>query len=59
MAYPYPYTAKASFVGVRLKKSTNQTLKDKYMYLHSVVVHQKYLTSLGELIIGSPALDIY
>ena len=37
------------------KNSTNEMLK----YIHSVVVYQKHLTQLGEMIIFSPRLENY
>ena len=46
----FTYTAKFIFVGVR---------KDRIEYVHSVVVYQKYLTRLGEMIIFSPRLENY
>ena len=64
-ANPFPYTAKFMFVGVRNNKR-NKSDVDRYVeYVHSVVVYQKYLTRLGEMIISrqgskkiiSPKLD--
>ena len=47
-ANPFPHTAKFLFVGVR----NNKTLQIRQIeYIHSVVVYQKDLTRLGEMII--------
>ena len=49
-ANPFPYTAKFMFVGVR-----NSPIE----YVHSVVIYQRFLTRLGEMIIFSPRLENY
>ena len=48
---PFPYTALLMFVGVRHNK-TQQIRR-------SVVLYQKYLTRLGEMIIFSPRFENY
>ena len=61
-ANPFPYTAKFMFVGVsRLNNKTDQIRRRKRnrirIYVYSVLVYQKYLTRLGEMIIFSPRLE--
>ena len=56
---PFPYIAKFMFVGVKIIKFNKSDIERKIEYAYSVVVYQKYLTRLGELIIFSPRLDIF
>ena len=49
----FPDTTKFMFVGVRNNKTVNKSDVERHMqieYVHSVVVYQKHLTPLGEMI---------
>ena len=60
-ADPILYTAKFMVECVRNNKT--QQMKrwkiNRILYVYSVVVYQKYLTRLGEMIILSPRLENY
>ena len=57
---PYPYTTKFVFLVVRI--NTDQEMRSSKINkknVHSVVVNQKYLTRLEEMIIFEPRLENY
>ena len=54
----FPYTAKFMLVGVR-NDTTQQIRRLKIEYVHSVVVCQKCLTRLEEMMIFSPRFENY
>ena len=58
-ANPFPNTAKFMFVGVRNNKLKKSDVEKYIEYIYSIVVYQKYLTRLGEMIIFSPRLENY
>ena len=59
-AIPFPYTANFMFVGV-INNKAQQTRRRKInrIRIHSVVVYQKYLTRLREMILFSQRLENY
>ena len=58
-ADPFPDRARFMFLGVRYIIKLKSDVKRYIDYVHSIVVYQKYLTRLEEMIIFSPRLENY
>ena len=56
-AKQFPCTAKLKFIGVKNNKLNKSDIEKFTEQVHSVVVYQKYLTRLGEMILFLPRLE--